>query len=137
MKKQSLLLATGALLAFASCQNESATTGGYTDAQVDSIVNARVNEQMMLLQTSNDSIINALAQERAEAIVAEMKSGSRTTTPTRTPPKTTPPVPKDNTTEPVKTEPTTKDGRLNVDKKSEGRLNVDDDKSNSKRLKVD
>lgn len=77
MKKQSLLLIGGAMLAFASCQQEN-TTGGFTQEQVDSIVNARVEEQMMALQASNDSTINALAQMKADSIIAAMKGGSTT-----------------------------------------------------------
>lgn len=83
MKKQSLLLISGALLAFASCTQEGAT-GGYTQEQVDSIVDARVTEQMMALQASNDSMINALAQIKADSILAAMKGGSGVTTKTTT-----------------------------------------------------
>ena len=75
MKKQSLLLIGGAMLAFASCQPEN-TGGGFTQEQVDSIVNVRVAEQMVALQASNDSTINALAQIKADSIIAAMKSGT-------------------------------------------------------------
>jgi|GEM_PF-6931993 len=82
MKKQLFLLAGGGLLALASCQQES--TGGYTQEQVDSIVNARVAEQMIALQASNDSMINAVAQMKADSIIAAMKGGSSVTTKTHT-----------------------------------------------------
>lgn len=94
MKKQSLLLIGGALLAFASCRQEN-TAGGFTQEQVDSIVDARVEEQMMALQSSNDSIINALAQWKADSVIAAMKGGApaaprpKTTTTTTTTKTTT------------------------------------------------
>lgn len=101
MKKQSLLFVAGAMLALASCQNEGANTGGFTQEQVDSIVNARVNEQMMQQQAMNDSIINAMAAYKADSIVAAMKGGSVTTRTTTT--KTTTVKP----TTPEKQEPAT------------------------------
>ncbi|HTN46197.1 MAG TPA: hypothetical protein VL098_07595 [Flavipsychrobacter sp.] len=78
MKTRSLFIIGGALLAFASCTQEG-TTGGFTQEQVDSIVNARVTEQMTALQASNDSTINAMAQWKADSIVAAMKGGNVTT----------------------------------------------------------
>lgn len=84
MKKQSLLLIGGALLAFASCQPESSTDGMYTQEQVDSIVDARVMEQMMVLQNNNDSVINALAQMKADSMIVELKAGKTVTTKTTT-----------------------------------------------------
>ena len=78
MKKQSLLLMGGALLACASCQQEN-TAGGFTQEQVDSIVNVRVQEQMITLQASNDSVINAVAQWKADSIIAAMKGNAPAT----------------------------------------------------------
>jgi|GEM_PF-6252871 len=72
MKKQILFLAAGGALAFASCNNEGA--GGYTDAQVDSMVNARVELIQAELEAKNDSLINALAQWKADSIIAASKS---------------------------------------------------------------
>jgi hypothetical protein len=72
MKKQLFFLTTGALLALASCQQQN-TAGGFTQEQVDSIVNARVAEQMIALKASNDSMINAMALMKADSIIAAMK----------------------------------------------------------------
>lgn len=83
MKKQSLLFLAGAVLALASCQPEGAD-GDYTQAQVDSMVNARVADEMLVLQMQNDSIINAMAALKADSIIAAMKGGNAVTTKTTT-----------------------------------------------------
>lgn len=88
MKTRSLFIIGGALLAFASCTQEG-TTGGFTQEQVDSIVNARVTEQMTALQASNDSTINALAQWKADSIVAVLKGGKAPVTVSKTTTTTT------------------------------------------------
>ncbi len=76
MKKQSLLLLAGGMLALASCQNEAAApAAGPSDAQIDSMVNARVETIRMELMASNDSLINALAQWKADSMIAAMKGG--------------------------------------------------------------
>lgn len=72
MKKQSLLLITGGLLALASCNTN---TAGNDDAQakIDSMVNERVEQIRMELEMKNDSIINELAMYRADSIIAASK----------------------------------------------------------------
>ncbi|OSZ79322.1 hypothetical protein CAP35_14005 [Chitinophagaceae bacterium IBVUCB1] len=81
MKKQSLLLLAGGMLALASCQNEAAApAAGPSEAQIDSMVNARVEEARMELMASNDSLINALAQWKADSMIAAMK-GSKPAAP--------------------------------------------------------
>ena len=103
MKKQALLLLAGGLLTFAACTNDQAPTGGYTQDQLDSAVNARVSELQAAMQASNDSAINALAQWKADSMIAAAKgqaprtpkpSVKTNTTPTTTTPTTTTP---DNT----------------------------------------
>lgn len=73
MKKQTLLLMAGGILALASCNNEQAADAGMNQAQVDSAVNARVEEIRAELMAQNDSLINALAQWKADSIIAAMK----------------------------------------------------------------
>ncbi|MGN6476442.1 MAG: hypothetical protein ACTHKV_04400 [Flavipsychrobacter sp.] len=77
MKKQTLLLlAAGATLAFASCNNKAPATGGMSQEQIDSTVNARVDAIRTELTAQNDSLINALALVKADSIIAAMKSGA-------------------------------------------------------------
>lgn len=70
MKKQSLLLITGGLLAMASCNTEPAGNAEDAQATIDSTVNARVEEIRLELQAQNDSIINEMAIYRADSIIA-------------------------------------------------------------------
>ena len=103
MKKQTLFLIAGGMLAFASCNNEGA--GGYTDAQVDSMVNARVELIQAELEAQNDSLINARAYEIADSIIAASKGGTKTTsrsTKPSTPAKTTPAAPEKPAVDPQK-----------------------------------
>lgn len=79
MKKQSLLFVAGAMLAFASCQTTT-TQDTATQEQIDSAVNARVEEMRIEMQAQNDSIIMAEAQRRVDSILA---AGSGNTTPAR------------------------------------------------------
>lgn len=76
MRKSALFVAMGSLLAFASC--DSGTDMSNTDAIIDSTVDARVEEIRMDLMRQNDSIIHAMAIERADSIMSAAKS-----TPTR------------------------------------------------------
>jgi hypothetical protein len=102
MKKHALLLLAGGLLTFAACTNEQATTGGYTTEQFDSAVDARLNELRAQLVASNDSMINALAQWKADSMIAAAK-GTAPSSPkpprsnsgntTQTPPVTPAPAP--------------------------------------------
>ncbi|MBN8671716.1 MAG: hypothetical protein ACK4EY_03790 [Flavipsychrobacter sp.] len=98
MKKQTLLLLAGGMLAFASCQNEApAGSAGPSEAQIDSMVNARVEAMRSELMAQNDSLINALAQWKADSMIAAMKGAKPAATPKPAPkpaPKpTTPPKP--------------------------------------------
>lgn len=86
MKKQSLLLITGGILAFASCNSDTAGNADNSQAKIDSMVNERVEEIRMELQMKNDSIINELAIYRADSIMAAAKGK----TVTRTKPKAAP-----------------------------------------------
>lgn len=79
MKKQSFLIMAGALMALASCKNENTDTAS-NQAQIDSTVNARVEEMRMQMMMQNDSMINVLAQQRADSIIAAMKGGNTVTT---------------------------------------------------------
>ena len=81
MKKQALLLSALGMLAFASCETEVANND---EAYIDSVVNARVEEMRMEMMMQNDSLIYALAQEKADSIIAAMKGGSAVTTKTTT-----------------------------------------------------
>lgn len=79
MKKQLLLLTAGGMLAFASCKNEAPVAdAGASQAQIDSIVNARVEEIRAELMAQNDSLINALAQWKADSMIAAMKGAKPT-----------------------------------------------------------
>lgn len=102
MKKQLLLIA-GTVITLASCQNEAANTGDM-QAQIDSAVNARVEEMRIQLMMENDSLINAEAQRKADSIIAVMKGG-------------TAPARRTTTTKPTTTKPTqpanSKEGRFN------------------------
>lgn len=104
MKKQALLLLAGGLLTFAACTNEQAPAGGYTQEQLDSAVNARVSELQAGMQASNDSAINALAQWKADSMIAAAKGGttSKTTTTKTSPGKTTTSTTTTTTTPPPK-----------------------------------
>jgi hypothetical protein len=74
MKKQALLLMAGGVLAFASCN--TATNEGASQAQIDSMVNARVDEIRLEMMAQNDSLINEMALIKADSIIAAMKGGS-------------------------------------------------------------
>jgi len=97
MKKQTLLLLAGGMLAFASCQNEApAGNAGPSEAQIDSMVNARVEAIRSELMLQNDSLINALAQWKADSMIAAMKGAKPAATkpaPKPAPKPTTPAKP--------------------------------------------
>jgi|GEM_PF-1487904 hypothetical protein len=85
MKKQALLVVAGSMLAFASCQQEAGMDSAAMQATIDSTVNARVEEIRLQMMASNDSMINALAQWKADSMIAAMKGGTvKTTKPTTT-----------------------------------------------------
>jgi hypothetical protein len=83
MKKQAVLLMAAGLMSFASCTTETHESD-MSQAQIDSAVNARVEEIRMEMMLQNDSLINALAQIKADSIIAAMKGGSSVTTKTTT-----------------------------------------------------
>lgn len=70
MKKQSLLLITGGILAFASCNNDTAGTVDNSQARIDSMVNERVEMIRAELEAKNDSIINERALYLADSMMA-------------------------------------------------------------------
>lgn len=82
MKKQTLLLMAGGLMALASCNNNAGEATGASQAQVDSMVNARVEEIRTQMMASNDSLINAMAAMKADSIIAAMKNTGGTITKT-------------------------------------------------------
>lgn len=98
MKKLSLLLFTGATLALASCGGDTSGNNAPSQAQIDSMVNARVEELKAEMAAKNDSMINAMAQMKADSIIAATKSGS--TTAKNVPAKTTKPATTKPTTPP-------------------------------------
>jgi hypothetical protein len=74
MKRQSLLFIAGGLMALASCTSEPAATGNdMSQAQIDSAVNARVEEMRIEMMASNDSFINEMALYKADSMCAAMK----------------------------------------------------------------
>lgn len=87
MKKQSLLLITGGLLALASCNTNTAGNDEEMQAKVDSMVNERVEEIRLELQMRNDSLINEMAMYRADSIMAAM-SGKKVASRPKPKPKT-------------------------------------------------
>jgi hypothetical protein len=76
MKKQILFLMAGGALALASCGSEG---GGYTQEQVDSMVNERVEALRLELEANNEARINELAQIKADSILAARAAGSSST----------------------------------------------------------
>jgi hypothetical protein len=120
MKKQTLFLMAGGLLAFASCNTE---TGGYTEAYVDSVVNERVAQIQMELEEQNEARIHALALEKADSILAA-RAGKTTTKRTTTPAKTT--APKEST--PPAKDPTSVTNRKSTQENQE-KASVTDRKS--------
>ncbi|MBL7717410.1 MAG: hypothetical protein JNL72_01135 [Flavipsychrobacter sp.] len=108
MKKQTMLLLAGGLLTFASCTNEQAGGGGFTQEYVDSAVTAIVAERQAELQASNDSMINVMAQWKADSMIAAAKGAPaptkpRVNNPGSTAPTTTTPPPPPKPTEPAAT----------------------------------
>lgn len=108
MKKHSFLFIAGALLTLASCQSDT-NDNGANQAQIDSTVNARVEEMRLQMMAQNDSIINAEAQRRADSMFAEMKGGSASITAA---PKTTRPATTKPTTSTGSTKQTVESGGL-------------------------
>lgn len=101
MKKQALLFMAGTALIAASC-NQPADSG-MSDAQIDSMVNARVETIRAEMMAQNDSLIDVMAQMKADSIIAAMGSGSKTGTAR----KTSKPSVRVTPAEPATTAPTT------------------------------
>ncbi len=74
MRKQSKWIVAAGILAFASCNTGTPGAGNNDEATIDSMVNARVEELRLEMMMQNDSIINVLAQERADSILAAMNN---------------------------------------------------------------
>jgi hypothetical protein len=77
MKKQLSLIMAGGLLAFASCNSGTTPENGASQATIDSTVNARVEQIRTEMMAKNDSIINAMAQMKADSMMAAMKGGAK------------------------------------------------------------
>lgn len=96
MKKLSVLLITGVTAVLASCGGENTAGTAPSQAQIDSMVNARVEELRVEMEAKNDSIINALAQIKADSMIAAMKgqkpTASNVSRPKPTKPTTTKPT---------------------------------------------
>lgn len=118
MKKQSLLLITGGLLAMASCNTEPAATADNSQAKIDSMVNERVEQIRLELQAKNDSIINEMAIYRADSIIAA-RTGKKTTARPKPAPSTGVDKPADK---PVKEEQTVGSGKPKIGNKDEGEV---------------
>lgn len=78
MKRTTFCLLAGGLLTFAACQQESTT--GMTQLQIDSAVNARVDSIRGDMMMRNDSMINALAMQKADSMLMARGSGAAGTT---------------------------------------------------------
>jgi len=99
-KSKSIWLLSGAAIAFglASCTQEAGMNTA-SQTTIDSIVNAKVDSIRISMMASNDSLIEALAYQKADSIVASLNakpSGSKA-------PVVVPPKPKP-TPEPVRPE---------------------------------
>lgn len=111
MKKLSVLLITGVTVALASCGGENTAGTAPSQAQIDSMVNARVEELRIEMEAKNDSIINSLAQIKADSMIAAMKGTAPTASNVSRPKPTTKP------TKPV-TVPTKSDKQDKLDRMS-------------------
>ena len=70
-------------MSLASCTTETHESD-MSQTQIDSTVNARVEEIRLEMMRQNDSLINAMAQIKADSIIAAMKGGKSVTTKTTT-----------------------------------------------------
>jgi len=94
MKTRLFLLAAAATIGLTACQNENAGTG-YTQEQLDSIVQFKADSASNALKMENDSMINAMAIDSANRAAQNTKATTTTTTKTTTnkKPSTSTPVP--------------------------------------------
>ena len=74
MKKQFLFLAGSAIM-FASCGSNN--NQAQTQAQIDSTVNAKLNEHDQANAAKNDSTLKAIEKEKAEAAHREHEHGGK------------------------------------------------------------
>jgi len=76
-KSKSIWLLSGAALAvgFASCTQDTAMNTA-SQATIDSIVNAKVDSIRISMMASNDSLIEVLAYQKADSIVAALNAKS-------------------------------------------------------------
>lgn len=105
MKRTTFCLLAGGLLTFAACQQESTT--GMTQLQIDSAVNARVDSIRGDMMMRNDSMINALAMQKADSMLMARGSGAAGTTVGKTPRPNTGKTGTTQPTSPETTRPTT------------------------------
>lgn len=115
MKNRILLLSALTAIGFASCTNPN-TSGTYTQEQLDSIVQYRVDSIAMDLKMQNDSLIYAMADSIA------MATKSATTPSTTKPTPTKKPSVNNHTSKPTPTEvtkPVTRtQAQIDADKKA-------------------
>lgn len=132
MKKSSVLLIAGAMIALASC-GENTASNAPSNEQIDSLVNARVEELKIEMAAKNDSIINAMAQIKADSIIAASKGTAAPVTATRpATPKPTKPTPKPTT--PVKSD---KEQKLDQMSGNTDRKTVTPQQTEEKKNKLD
>jgi len=76
-KSKSIWLLSGAALALglASCSQDTAMNSA-SQATIDSMVNAKVDSIRISMMASNDSLIEALAYQKADSIVAALNAKS-------------------------------------------------------------
>lgn len=123
MKKQSLLLMTGGILAFASCNTDNAGTVDNSQAKIDSMVNERVEMIRAELEAKNDSIINERAMYMADSMMAVAsgkpapvrRPSSSPTAPTTTPAEEPKKNPKQGRFDGTTDNTSKKDARFNED----------------------
>lgn len=63
------------LILFAAC-NTNTPEAGMSESQIDSMVNARVDVIKAEMMAKNDSIINAMAQMKADSMIEAMKGNT-------------------------------------------------------------
>src|SRR5690606_11146834 len=76
-KSKSIWLLSGAALALglASCSQDTAMNSA-SQATIDSMVNVKVDSIRISMMASNDSLIEALAYQKADSIVAALNAKS-------------------------------------------------------------
>jgi len=131
MKRTTICLLAGGMLTFAACQQESTT--GMSQLQIDSAVNARVDSIRSDMMARNDSMINAMALQKADSILLARGSSEAGATVGKT---TRPSTGKGNsTTKPTTTptQPTTpaNTGKIGTGGTNTGKISTTDEKGQS------